>query len=571
MRILLAAGATGNVDVNEGLKKILQENNLEVVGDCYSVDVLVNVTQQLSADTVIISTLLGEQDILVESIKNLRERGIRVIALPGDIEYEETRQFVTEIIPYGVYDLVFDEVKPEMILHRLQSPAALGDIPDFLVEAAMSKQQLSREIAVHAEKAVAEAEMLKKDKAKGLKLNFLNTLINFHNNAENKKAYPKNKASWHERFIKPKKIEAQINGSDINNTVEITDIIATKTTVKDSKLTTFIKTTPTVTLGLGNQNLNECLEHRTETVEHEEYRPKVSKFRLKKNIRDNNHKESITFSKSVNNIKTMVTDTVAKNLEKLNPVKKRLVDYGNTPKKESTSMVITVWNPLGTLKSFTALNLAIATKNSGLINFDLTCPELDIWFGIKQTKISEASEKDAGILTMGESMNPALVPKMLREIKWGVRYLSAGNKMGNIGTPDYCTGGINLFKEIIQKAREEVKIIIMDAGRDFEYPSTFAALSEADIILIPMLGLPQEADIISQQLTELKRVNVVKPTIELLYVTEDGYEKALQICDRRIEININFPQIIKTSMQKLPHCLNEGRDVWNYISAQINL
>lgn len=232
--------------------------------------------------------------------------------------------------------------------------------------------------------------------------------------------------------------------------------------------------------------------------------------------------------------------------------------------------IITVWSPFGYFKSITALNLAIASK-AALINFDLVCPELDIWFGIRQTGIQEATEKDAGILTMGESMSPELVPKILREIKWGIRYLPAGNKLGNIGTPDFSDVSVGLFKEIIKKASHEARTLIVDAGRDFEYPSTFAALSEADIILIPMLGLPQEADIISQQLTELKRVKVEKPTIELLYVTEDGYEKAPQICDRRIEININFPQIIKASMQKLPHCLNEGRDVWNYISAQINL
>ena len=88
---------------------------------------------------------------------------------------------------------------------------------------------------------------------------------------------------------------------------------------------------------------------------------------------------------------------------------------------------------------------------------------------------------------MGESMNPELVPKMLREMKWGVRYLPAGNKIGNIGTPNY-TDGMKLFKEIIQKAKEEVPILIIDAGRNFEHPATFAALSELDISLVPIFG-----------------------------------------------------------------------------------
>ncbi|SHF55524.1 hypothetical protein SAMN02745133_02958 [Desulforamulus putei DSM 12395] len=254
MRILLAAGASENVDVNEGLRKILQQNNLEVAGDCYSADVLVNVAQQLSADTVIISILLGDQDILVGVIKTLRERGIRIIVLPGDIEHEETRQFVAKIIPFGVYDLVFDEVKPEMILQRLHNPAALGDIPEFLVNAAMAKQKLSMEISAHAEKVVAEAEIIKqKDKSNGRKLNLFN-FINLNNKIKNEKLDNKNKTSWHERFINPKKTDEKINENIETTTIK------TKETVDSPKLKTTDKI-PTTVLGLGNQNLNEWFKN----------------------------------------------------------------------------------------------------------------------------------------------------------------------------------------------------------------------------------------------------------------------------------------------------------------------
>lgn len=235
---------------------------------------------------------------------------------------------------------------------------------------------------------------------------------------------------------------------------------------------------------------------------------------------------------------------------------------------EPQKNIITVWSPLGHFKSITALNLAIAAK-AALINFDLTCPELDVWFDIRQTRIHEATEKDAGILTMGDFMNPELVPKMLREIKWGIRYLPAGNKMGNIGTPDFNDAGVGLFKEIIKKASEEALTVVVDAGRDFEHPTTFAALSEADLILVPMLGLPQEAIIISQQLTELKRVNIAKPTVELLYLAQDGYEKVPVVCDHCIEMSVGITQFLKTSMKKIPHCLDEGMDDWIYLSNQL--
>lgn len=190
--------------------------------------------------------------------------------------------------------------------------------------------------------------------------------------------------------------------------------------------------------------------------------------------------------------------------------------------------VIAVWSPGGHFKSYTALNLAFYGK-SALLNFDFTCPELDVWFGIRQTGVKDGVERDAGIMTLGENMNPELVPRMLRVIKkWGIRYLPAGSKLGNIGTPDFGENAAKLFLDIIDKARGESSngSVVIDAGRDMELPATFAALSGADIIVIPLAGVPQEAEVVSWQLGELARVGIEKPVLELVFsASGEGLEK----------------------------------------------
>ncbi|MFZ5900386.1 MAG: hypothetical protein ACOYVI_03415, partial [Bacillota bacterium] len=127
--------------------------------------------------------------------------------------------------------------------------------------------------------------------------------------------------------------------------------------------------------------------------------------------------------------------------------------------------VLTVWNPSGTFKTWTALNLAVAAARSGydvaLVNLDLVCPELDVWFGIKQSTLERRKENlthGVGLITFGETLPVELVPKMLREYAWGIKYLPAGNKLGNIGTPDFECDTI-------------VKVIQAVAGRDASRPA----------------------------------------------------------------------------------------------------
>ncbi len=141
MRILLAAGASSDIDINQNLREILQKDNLQIVGDCYSAEVLADVACKVNADTVIVSILLGDQDDLLKAIKILRERGNRVIVLPGDIEHQETRSFLAKLIPYGIYDFVFDEVDPKKLIYRLRNPATLGDVPKLFREITLSEHK----------------------------------------------------------------------------------------------------------------------------------------------------------------------------------------------------------------------------------------------------------------------------------------------------------------------------------------------------------------------------------------------------------------------------------------------
>ncbi|WP_003545682.1 hypothetical protein [Desulfotomaculum nigrificans] len=314
----------------------------------------------------------------------------------------------------------------------------------------------------------------------------------------------------------------------------------------------------------------EPVKNEPQSIVKEETTPQTRDLSIeaKYNKKNDIPNDTRNFIPALSKGKQEIKSKISKSLDRVKSINKvRLKSFGSkiAPVTNSQNRVISVWNPTGRMKVETALNLAITMAQQGenvaLLNFDLACPELDYWFGIKQTGIKEVTEKDAGIMTLGESMSPALVPKMLRKIKWGIRYLPAGNKMGNIGTPDYSIGSVALFKDVIKKAREEVQTVIIDAGHDFEYSPTFAALSEADMIIIPSLGVPQESEIIVQQLVELKRISVEKPIVELLYMI-NGNEKIPKICNHRIEVNISFNDIFIAAKQGTPHCINRGKNIW---------
>lgn len=204
--------------------------------------------------------------------------------------------------------------------------------------------------------------------------------------------------------------------------------------------------------------------------------------------------------------------------------------------------VIVVWSPAGTFKAVTALNLAVSGVKLGmktaLINFDLVFPELDAWFGVSQTSMNGGREKDAGIMSFGENLKPELLSNLIRQIKWGIDYLPGGNKLGHIGVPNFGNDPVTLFKDVISVVKEKHNLTVIDGGRDIQLPMTYAALCEADTIIIPVINA-YEGITIEQQYKEIQRVGINNPAIELLMVPE-GLPKPRQICQKRIELHLDL-------------------------------
>ncbi|MEG6512398.1 hypothetical protein V6C32_10790 [Desulforamulus ruminis] len=234
--------------------------------------------------------------------------------------------------------------------------------------------------------------------------------------------------------------------------------------------------------------------------------------------------------------------------------------------QEKRQRVITVWNPTGNMKTITALNLAAVAAEEGidtaLLNYDLHCPDLDAWFDIKQTSTSQGTEKDAGIMTFGESLNPQLAAKLLREIKWGIKYLPAGNKFGNIGTPDFGNHKeeVQLFKDIIQQVKERGPhtLTIINAGCSFEYTAAYAGLTEADAIIVPTMGTPQQVEVIANQLKELSRIGIHKPVFEMLFMNPEVEIKDETFGSDRIELELNLSSYLEAALKGEPYYYIKG-------------
>lgn len=235
--------------------------------------------------------------------------------------------------------------------------------------------------------------------------------------------------------------------------------------------------------------------------------------------------------------------------------------------------LIAVWSPSGSFKSFTALNLAALAAAKGfdvaLVNFDILCPELDFWFGIKQTTLQDfdGGTDGLGVVTFGESLRPELALRLLKEYGWGIKYLPSGNKLGNIGTP-------NLTLEILESVlrcvyqrdtKGKPALTVVDAGRYYEYPPTYAAVRLATIVLVPLDGSLQTAEVAKQHIEELNRLGVNPRVIELVFAMP-GVKRAPQICEEAVK----WSDYLRDSATKRPQCLSvNGRGIWESVFRQV--
>jgi hypothetical protein len=239
--------------------------------------------------------------------------------------------------------------------------------------------------------------------------------------------------------------------------------------------------------------------------------------------------------------------------------------------------LIAVWSPDGWCKSFTAFNLAALAAAKGfdtaLVNYDLLCPELDIWFGVKQTGLTDRGcddQNNMGVMTF-EGFRPELMLRFLKMRAYGIQYLPAGNKLGNIGTPH----GVPLepleqtLKVVYNRnTKGKPAITIVDAGRPFEDAPTLAALRQAAIVLIPTDGSPASAAIARQQIEELRRLGYNPRFIEVLFATPG--RKAVHVCQELCSVAFDWNTYLVDRAAMKPQCLRvDGRRAWEVLLNQL--
>jgi Mrp family chromosome partitioning ATPase len=151
MRVLLAVG---NEKTAKEIAEHLINNGIEVKS-CYNRIAVSAAAKEHRAEVVVLSPVLpGDEDLVADVVQPLWNDGIRIVLLPGGADLPDTRDLIKKVIPYRVYDFVYDPVTPEKVLERLNNPGLPADLPKDLVRAAMLEETVSETVpeAVPAEK-----------------------------------------------------------------------------------------------------------------------------------------------------------------------------------------------------------------------------------------------------------------------------------------------------------------------------------------------------------------------------------------------------------------------------------
>ncbi|HBX23568.1 MAG TPA: hypothetical protein DEF34_08065 [Desulfotomaculum sp.] len=123
MKLLLA---TGIETLDRDMAEKMSEDT--ILGSCYSRNVLHKVIETTGVDTVVISPYLEGECDFVPLVRSARERGVRVVVLPGAPGQSQTMELIKSLAPYGVYDYVFDPVRAEDVMETINSPGNLGQV-----------------------------------------------------------------------------------------------------------------------------------------------------------------------------------------------------------------------------------------------------------------------------------------------------------------------------------------------------------------------------------------------------------------------------------------------------------
>jgi cellulose biosynthesis protein BcsQ len=502
--------ATGVEQLDGDIARELAMNNVEVAGECYYLEGILPCCIQKQADTVIISPELAGSANLAEVVIALRRSSldIRVILLPGPGDLDETRELARSVIGAGVYDIVFS------------TTSSSGS--------KVNPKEVARLVLDPA--TYAEAEVLLTPGVKQFPGNFLgvhdsgqghsstkSTAVDSLSEREEEMAWEARDGSDEEESLdweNGQERSVEIPEEDNNNTTKEWKTLDESVT-EDS---------------YGNQELEDL-----------ENEPKV---RQKQNT-----------------IRWPVFP-----VRKTEPTNRELCYLPH--------MMVAVWSPDGWAKSYTAFNLAAMASAKGfdtaLVNYDLSCPELDAWFGVKQTGIGGFSEKSAGVLTFGADFRPDLAARLLKKRAWGIKYLPAGNKLGNIGSTGITAEALEQTLRLVyhRSTGGRPAITVVDAGRSYESMPTLAALSQADLVLIPADGTPGLTEVIRQQLEELHRLGHSPRFIEVLFTTPG--RKAVHVCQERCTVAFDWMAYLIDRAAMRPQCLRiDGRRAWEGVLSQL--
>lgn len=244
-------------------------------------------------------------------------------------------------------------------------------------------------------------------------------------------------------------------------------------------------------------------------------------------------------------------------------------------------LTVAVWNPSGAFKTWTALNLAVAAARQGydvaLVNMDLVCPELDPWFGVEQSGFERRESelvKHVGIVTFGEDLPVNLVSRMLRERAWGVKYLPAGHKLDNVGTPDFALETMEGVVEAVARrpGNAPALLTVLTTASCFELPCAYAALKKADVIAVPTTDAAQERRVTGRQIEELRRVGVDAGIVEVLWtLTGRGVKEPAWPGTRRVVVERDDAGYLAAAAQGKPYVLVEGSSAWNEVLTAFEL
>jgi hypothetical protein len=119
--------ATGLEELDRDISAGLSGRGKDTAGECYYREGLLSLAKGRGADVVVLSPHLPGQADTVELVKELRMAGLRVILLPGRRDDKKAVDLARKAVALGVYDLVWDPVSPEAVVHRVLNPATLAE------------------------------------------------------------------------------------------------------------------------------------------------------------------------------------------------------------------------------------------------------------------------------------------------------------------------------------------------------------------------------------------------------------------------------------------------------------